>query len=990
MKRLIYLLTMTLLILSFPIGSIFACGICDCDDYGPEPDGCKDTDPSTPCTKWGIWCVEDCDGDCGCTTDQCECGNDRTTCDPCPCTPGCSCSPSCPSGTSTNNTGPLCDVGRQSCYCTDDCGTGHTHYSDPHCFNPETALTTPSAPSWISIKFNTLDILLSQNEALRTLIPKPATSDNVSTTLPTFTYTGSRALIYNFRANNQGDTPNYPVWQEFWLAGVTPLTLRPEDIIVDAVNDNDVAFDPSSTSLNPIDVLLSNSIGVLWGHHSVLQKCQESWLSSTQVNGFYRVNTLPTVTTTTKTLNENTVTSGVANTCSSTEYVGKAINNPAHFSITYNDINHGTYKDVEALYVWFSLSDNPPVLSDILTSGTVNPSKNDYFGFMVRQEATTWNNVPNVSNQIGNVNGLWGTGTSIYASSIEPGDEWAFKKIADGRIIGSNNLMMAQVHTVSVEQVGNDLTLDFSVTFYPDGATAEQVEDGEYKIYAGVSDHFNFLPQGGTVPTSQPVWADKGTRLKVDLTDPIVIQMEKPPRVYSSLEMEFNVPTSDNYSGIKKTLGDAFRTGDDVIVNDQISKVSPLPIKTGYFDENGLVEVVPSEINWLVVQPQYQSFNSTSNLWSSGINVLSQNIRVHIGDNEGGGFLFYSTVFDKACNYSEPGGSSVSNYPDIGSPWLMTKGGILFSEGGTSVAVKNIEPIGDDEYNFHTTKNSTLNDLFNLEFGFNRTQTQIGSDLLLSGNSFLNTFIAANDIDAFRTLNYIDKNNTKDYWYDHLKEKYELNKVNIEDESLYNDHEASINGFMSSTASRYISSLGGGTDYESYVIDYNGNLNINSGLICNRKALIMVKGNLMILPDVTRANPDNLSLNPPGVHDGCLFLVSGNITIQAGKRVSTTISYPSYDIVEGLFISDNQIIIPEVDLVDPNPIVARDGLKIQGGIYGFASVDSPGILPNRSLKLADNTGYPSEAVHYDPRYLEIVKYFFKGINYTFSREIGAK
>ncbi len=943
---------------------ISACGTCESYDYGPAQPGCLDADPDTPCPKWGIWYWEECGSDCGCTTDQCACANERHYCGDCPCTSGCSCSPSCPGGTSTNNTGPLCDRGRQSCSCVDGCGDWYSYQSDPHCYDPETN-SNPATPTGLNMVFNSLTLPLSTNSSLRTLIMDPI-GESVSMSMPSYSLSGARSILYAYRANNINNGSD---WVNFT---VTPL--RAEDIIVEN-SSNTIPFNPA---LGAEAVLKPNYSGNLWVQNLSLDRCQDNWRWSTARNGYYIVSSLPTVSSITRTSANETLSTGVATGCGSAtnDYVGRDLNNPVSFKVVYSDINHAIYHDMEALYVWFTNTTNgvmtPPTITNISSSGANQGTGPNTFGFMVRKENTTWSSVPNINNMIGSIGGEWNVGDDIYVSSNNSGT-WSMVKVTDGVIRSADGSARLRISGVQAQRdVNNDMVLDFTAEFYTDDSdfNVSMINNGTYQVFGGASDHFSFLPFGGSSLRVQPLWNSRDTQLRVDLTKPSV-SLTNPPSIVSSVRMAIGVTASDSGSGISTILGDSYRTGDLAeIVNVPISSV--VTSGTGndlYRDANGVTHIDQSDIVWSTIQLANQKYNSLPHLWNSL--APAHTVTVNIGENEGGGFIFYATTFDNACNYSDPGGSAVSSSPDIGSPWLMTKAGHFYTETGSQIPVRDFDDGVTGTYDFHTTDNPTINAAFNSRFSFKKEETQLGTELMTSSTAFINEFISQNSLNAFRVINYDHKLNQSDYWFDYLYDRYEVMKTRNPLDYFIVDPAAFLT-FANSTGTKLVSSLSG-QPQASFVVEYVGDLTIKSKLVCNDRLLVLVDGNLTLNPDITREDPINAGSKKPELLDGCIFLASGDITVAAGDRTSNTITYPSYDIIEGLLIADDQVNIPEVD-TNPNDTVARDGLKVHGGVYGFGTNDNPGVYPGRSLKLANNMEYPAEVFHHDPRYLEIVKF----------------
>ncbi len=891
------------------------------------------------------------------------CGN-YTCYDPCTPAASCACDTSCLGGSSSSSTnpltGPLCEFSQSHGPCDLGCGESQS-CSSTTCYWPETNLADPTAPTSIDLTVGSIHSLLSTDSNLRSLVPSPLTSESVFMAVPAYTYSGAYEILYAHRANNQDNGSD---WIDFIMDLVNA---RDEDInTISPLNNL-----PYNPVLGSQAVLQPNYYGHLWVHNLTRNKCNTTYKWSPARAGFYRVNTLPTSTSVSKTFGESTVASGQSQGCISNSYTGWEANNPVGFTVTYNDINNTVYSDVEALYVWFSntttSAGNPPTISSVSTSGTRNPSNNDLFGFMIRKENTTWNSVPSISNEIGNVGGNWSN--NLYVSS-ESGGSWSLIQVTDGMIVGDGGDPMVRIYDTAVSVNGNNLTLQFKAEFFTDDdSNREQVTDGTYKIMGSASDHFSFLPVGGSTLRRQPIWNLTGMNWSIDLTKPTTTIGD--PYVSSAQKLAFISGVDDEGgSGVKRVVGDSYRTGgDDIVVNGPIDKFSPLPKVTGY--RNNLE--VPLAPEPLVLA--LQNYNSGNYLWMTE-SSSDQEVVVDIRDNEGGGFLFYSTAFDNACNASNPDPSSRNLFGDIGSPWLITKGGSFYSSDNVSIPVKEFGPLpSPDVYEFFTVREGL--------FTFKRSETQLSTEFLSNGTDFLNKYIirTPENVNSYRLLNYLEGNDVSGYWFDRLYEdfdrmnkKYGITRYSIVPTSTFVS-------FIETQAERNISENGSGA---SIVFLGNEDIIVGKDLICDKKTLIMVDADIYVNPDVTRKDNGTSA----DLLNGCLFIASGDIILGEGGRASNAPPYPKYDLLEGLFLADNRIIILEADISETLP--ARDGLKIHGSIYGMGSVDSPGIVLSRSLKLQDNTQFPVEAVHYDPRYLELIKYFFGGINYTYKRETGWK
>jgi hypothetical protein len=945
---------------SCPLGH---CSACNCTHVNC---GGGDTyNPPYPCwrTPTGMICALGT----SCSTSCLHCGNYQCReivppCDPVDCT----CGSGCKAGTTSTNTGPYCSNPTTHSPCSDGCGVTWD-CPTTQCWDNETN-STPPTPSDIQLNVGPVRNSLSTSNVLRTLIPLPLASESAAMSVPGYSHPGAGASFYSFLANNTGVLARDPSWINFSTSPV-----RSEDVYVSETSSNSVPFNPAIISTDPEGlnrVLYSEAQGELRARNIARDRCSENRRSSGERIGYYLVNTLPVVNSITKDHGEAMVSTGQATGCASLNYTGRQAQNPIGYTIEYEDLNQSTYRDIEALYVWFahsSVGGNPPNISAISTSGDNNGSADNSFGFMIRRENATWNGVPNVAGQIGNVGGAWDLGR-IYVSSLSGGN-WSLLKIGAGGstvILGPNRREMVRISQISLVENANRVTLNFRIEFLSsDDSSVDMVADGQYRVRAGVSDHHSFLPMGGSSLRRQPVWDGLNRSWNIDLTRPEAVLGDL--GIAGAQTLQFASEGIDLTSGINLLIGDAYRVDlDDYSIHSQISKISPPPVRSAYD-----APVWPTDPALRYVDQLYNTTNDA--LWFSGSGNQQQMI-IDIGDNEGGGYQFYATTFDNACNHSLPNIDSYVTITNLGVPWMMTKGGSFYSEGGTNVPVRDFlaDPAGISFKPY---------DSYNDYFGFTRSQTQLSTEFLGVGSGSFGTVVSRGPNEEplfFRTLLYGDNINQKNTWFERLHKDHVRTRVKRPDDFTVvpsDEFRMYLNG-----GARSMEGLRVGAN--SVVVEYPTDLTIASGFECDNKTLIMVgsatqPADLVIDPSMTRSGD---------VLNGCIVIVSGNITIGEGNHASAGHNEPHYDLLEGIFFAENVVDILEGDIGDT--ISARDGLKVHGAIYGMGSSGGNGVIPRRTLKLVDNVNYPATVVHHDPRYLELVKYFFGGVNYTYIRETG--
>lgn len=278
----------------------------------------------------------------------------------------CTCGSGCPSGLSTSMTsplsGPLCLQWNNHSDCNDGCGNSWS-CGRTACYRPETNLSDPTAPTSLTFNIGPIRHLLSVNENLRTLLAQPLPNETVTMSIPQYSYSGARDISYRIRANNQGNIFVNPDWQQF-----IESPLRDEDVSHIGAAYQNVPFNPR---LGPVSVMYPDARGRIWANNQTLNECTNDTRTSPDLNGYYLVNTPPVVNSITKNFGVESIESGKAAGCASLNYTGREVQNPIGYRVVYSDINQNTYRDVEALYVWFAHSNtggSPPEISGIDTS----------------------------------------------------------------------------------------------------------------------------------------------------------------------------------------------------------------------------------------------------------------------------------------------------------------------------------------------------------------------------------------------------------------------------------------------------------------------------------------------------------------------------------------------------------------------------------------------------------------------------------------------
>lgn len=612
--------------------------------------------------------------------------------------------------------------------------------------------------------------------------------------------------------------------------------------------------------------------------------------------------------------------------CFGSGSTGKEVNNTIDLRVDLTDPDG--FADVKAFLVWFGTDLTPPTITEIAPNGTTPLlQSNSSYGFMIGNYGGTWRVfIPRY-----NAGNPW---TWVNANSIGAGER--------GRIKGESGKDLGIIQDVVVTDLDSDtrrMTAKLEILHNQSGvADFESPDPADYKVFVGSSDTSRFFQGSGSLMAQAPVYTyiqdwtvDVEPPTREDISHTVVTADRL------NLNWEFN-----DLSGIKRVVGDA-----------EISSEG---------ESNGPIENLTSGVSNYTLGSGDSGSDTYGgdHLWTLDADTREE--LIDIGDNEGGAIDFVLTAFDGACNAGE-----YTYNMELGEPWLITKGGVVFSSNGTDISVKS----------FSEHERFSADSYWSGDFGFYKDESDVSTELLSGGGSALNALINNVKLSSVRATGYNDRNNRSEYWFDELSRRFTTRLLTTPD--VYTE----INFFDATTLSGETSDIidpsvstkrcNTGT---SCVVKVAGDLNIEEGYSCNTRTTFLVDGNVTVNPDMTTANK----------RSGCMFVTSGNITIAAGTHKSGGSNYPKYDIVEGYFLADGQILIPEVDQDED----VRDGLKVNGSLIAFGGSGTKSILMGRTLKLIDNNAYPALAIHFDNRYLNFATTVFGGQTETFKREVGFK
>lgn len=314
-----------------------------------------------------------------------------------------------------------------------------------------------------------------------------------------------------------------------------------------------------------------------------------------------------------------------------------------------------------------------------------------------------------------------------------------------------------------------------------------------------------------------------------------------------------------------------------------------------------------------------KSYSDPDNCYVTSAGVNNRNYQVTSGSLTED-LVFGAYASDNACNVTET--NLLGAIPD---PWFLAMDQTVSSGGG----IQDIE-IPD------TTTNLT----------------DIGVDL--TGNDYLGTYaVISGNVNLSSPVNKVSATGVYASSYNNKN----LSPTDLGYANWYTLAVASLgqNETVASTGISTINSNLAGTYGVSanskYFVRHSGDLSINSGVICNLKAIIVVEGDLTIDPDFTRT-----------ASNACLFIVQGDVNITQGQHASnglTASDAANHDVVEAMFVVNGTFTTE----IDPAPTgTVNDALLIRGLVFA-ENVDL-----KRILSPAQGTSQPAELFIYDPRH----------------------
>ncbi|HRI05342.1 MAG TPA: hypothetical protein PLV59_00080 [Candidatus Dojkabacteria bacterium] len=662
-----------------------------------------------------------------------------------------------------------------------------------------------------------------------------------------------------------------------------------------------------------------------WTTPSGVERCEQEFVCRRNTIATYRCVPLAPPVEVTLSMTTNGETMGCTAVAG---YVGKNANNIVKVTSSIpTSFAGGTISDMRN---WFG---GTPVVTDAVSS-TVSQAlaNNGQFGIMVRKTGANWTDIYAPSKYA--TNGTVGASIQSWVRIGSVGSGYR------GEIKGSNGRSLASISNVSVTNSGANTVLTYDIAFYSDLSGLQVYENATSKTYQihGAAKFSN--------GTTAPNWTNPGDTFVLDLTSPTQEDLSFTVASNTLVDLLWrftDVDPSNSGNGMARVIGNASRIKAgrvDGPIDDLTSGVLDYVLGSGGTDLPNL-------------------YTSTNNLWRvNGSTTRTE--RIDIKTNEGGALDFAVYAFDKACNRTL---GSIAL--PLGDPWVITKAGVVYSEGGSVYETPTLAYTS-------TTERLSNDNYWNLPFAFYKSDADLSTEILASSGSNLGYLVNAARLRSVRLMNERDLSNRSGYWFSRLSAKLDSEVEDFPSDFVVVSHTGNLNAPARSTL--LTDGINTCVSSKYCVAEVLGNLTLNSNYVCDAKTLFVVEGTININPDVT----SNSAVN------GCMFLGKGDVVINPGTYKSTGATYPKYDILESLIITDGAITVAYGDSGRPH----RDGLKVVGSLIAFGGTKS--FIVDRSLTLMDANNFPSVAVHFDARYLNFATKYFGGDTEGFKSEVGFK
>jgi hypothetical protein len=669
-------------------------------------------------------------------------------------------------------------------------------------------------------------------------------------------------------------------------------------------------------------------------NNGVLLNCTADVIyENSNIVGYFKYNKPPIVKSISKlvSLSGTETDSDNATTCSD--------NNPFTFTITYSDPDGNA--ELSAMRFWID--------TQTPSASRVNRS--------IHAEATQVSNSIRLTGMTCNSNGTgcgWNLHNPNYNSErslIMVGS--GFRDLLPGQA-GADNPIGSATITDIVRPNSTDIQVTFKVWIDDD---ISNPADNSVKLYAKAVDIWGL----------QTSWPEMDSHI-IDF-DPPVITMPSDFTIIGGNSVRVDWSVTDAISGVSDVWGHAdYLSNPPGSVSGPISHLSPTGTKNYRIDD-------PTE---------------TRPLWRySGNPVVSGQEEIDLQLNIGNIIGFKLDAVDRACNLR----TSPTTNQSLGDAWLTSKGGNVYSAGGTDI---NPRAVSDDGF-FLTRDNSLWDGAFRVKLDDPNTVTIPGkfNDIAPSTGFYsvgVNSIEYPSAIDnpslGFALINYSNSKLSKPLYNELFENSNKLYGVDV---AIVDIGSIDINTGSMSQSSQIPGCEQSG---KKCLVRVNGNLSIqtqiaNKPFVCDKPTVFLVSENVNLQPNILKGTDPM---------DGCMVLAKGTVSINTGQNqllnplcntsaiTNSSICYPAYDILELFIYTDGEIIIND----DPRPLLS-EGLLVRGSLLAIGEgTNPPAIKWGRTLQLVGNGRFPSIVAHYDPVYLGISRGIFYFDFPAYSVDVGYK
>ncbi|KKP43174.1 MAG: hypothetical protein UR32_C0003G0020 [candidate division WS6 bacterium GW2011_GWE2_33_157] len=602
--------------------------------------------------------------------------------------------------------------------------------------------------------------------------------------------------------------------------------------------------------------------------------------------------------------------------------------NQFYMEATFTD----TDLDIEAVYAWFTQSGNiltPQTLDLDSSAGSGYKTKGRAdFGFMLHKEGGSW--VPYIPYIVGDGDDL----NDIWKKASYTNNVFAIK--------GPDGNDMVNVQIANIEDTGKQVKLKFSVSFKQNSGQnnliANPPTEGNYNVFLMANDTFGFTPYDNydSYPdiaaavhslwlTNEKIryynnWIDTTKDWNVDLTPPsadLGVSVDG-----ANLKISWDLNDNLDLYGL---VLDLFI--DSSYKLNQLDDVEILPLT-----EN--VPYTPTEQTEIQVGHLTLGTHLYKVVGMSG-KTSSSSITLDVGDNRGGIFYFKITAFDDGGNPIQ-----ASESFDL-RDWMGTEGGLLYSMGGTDIAVRNFleengNPwIGSFIENIVSWRNIAISTEL---IGDKVAGNPIAPEKSPTVKSYMVRPYESTDVGSY---------------YSTLKSAFDSRKVGL--------------GVIEMPVTTKLSGSLGNVGIKS--MSTVNNLSVggpaNEEFVCDGSGIFFVGGDLNIYGKIRNVNANK---------DACIFVVQGNVYIHG-----TIEPKQKYEEINAYILADGELRInPDTDLNGE-----YDGVYINGGIHSLK-----GVSLKRSLQLKDRLTYPALVVDHHSKYGVLSRILFGGQVNIQKTEVG--